>query len=184
MDQHASAQSRDRPAAGEYPDFEHAYIVRVPAGPLPVVLERQRVGTIALLRTVPASRADYAYAPGKWTIKDVVGHVCDTERIMAYRALRFARGDTTPLPGFDQDAYVPAGEFGARTLNSLIHEFDAVRRASIALFSDLPADGWTRRGTANGFVHTARALAYVIAGHELHHRAILQTRYGVGAVEL
>ncbi|HEX9108815.1 MAG TPA: DinB family protein, partial [Longimicrobiales bacterium] len=122
-------------------------------------------------------QADFAYAPGKWTIKQVVGHLADTERVMSARALCFARGEQAPLPAFDENAYVDNAGFEQRTLESLVQELRAVRAASVALFDGLGAEAWTRRGTASGHGITVRALAWVIVGHELHHRAILRERY-------
>ena len=123
------------------------------------------------------SKGDFAYAPGKWTIKQVVGHICDAERIFAYRALRFARGDVAPLPGFDENAWMPAARFDARPLGDLAAELDAVRRATLALLRTFDADALARRGTANNKEISVRALAYVIAGHERHHVGILRERY-------
>jgi hypothetical protein len=166
-----------RPSTGEYAPFEEAYVDRVPDGDILATLEREGEAFLALVLGIPEKRADTAYAPGKWTIRDVVGHVSDAERIMAYRALRFARGDGTPLPGFDENAYVPAAGFGGRGLASLGDEFEAVRRATVKLFAGLPAEAWERTGIASGKPHSVRALAYVIAGHGMHHREILRTRY-------
>jgi hypothetical protein len=124
-------------------------------------------------------RARFAYAPGKWTIKDVVGHISDAERIFACRALRFARGDAQPLTGFDENAYVPAGRFGERRLSSLLDEFEVVRAASIHLLAHLNADELARRGVSNSNPITVRAIAYIIAGHERHHVKLLRDRYDV-----
>jgi len=166
-----------RPAADEYaPDYE-SYIARVPAGGVVAVLARQLADTRALLAGVPEALADHAYAPGKWTIKEIVGHTTDMERIFAYRALRFARGDTTELPGYDAEAYVPAGRFGERTLASLMEELESVRQSTVLLLAGLPAQAWLQRGVADGQEVSVRALACIIAGHEQHHRAVLEERY-------
>lgn len=125
------------------------------------------------------SDADATYAPGKWSIKEVAGHIVDTERIMAYRLLRIARGDSTPLPGFEQDDYVRDGNFASRTLANLIEEFRLVRAATLALLQGLDGEALVRRGLADGKPVSARALAYIIAGHERHHLDILQQRYGL-----
>jgi uncharacterized damage-inducible protein DinB len=146
-------------------------------GDLIEMLARHADETIALLRQQPIEMADHAYAEGKWTVKQVIGHLCDAERIFAYRLLRFARADETPLAGFDENTYVPAGQFEDRTLESLLQEFAAVRQATIALVAGLPDDGWSRSGLANDSPISARAIAYIIAGHELHHREVLITRY-------
>lgn len=167
----------ERPLAHEYDPYYHGYVARVPAGDIIEILRDQLADTSALLRSVPEAAAGFAYAPGKWSIKEVVGHLCDAERVFLHRALRFARGDTTPLAGFDENAWVPAGEFGARPLGGLIDELAAVRGASLALLQGLPAAAWSRGGQANGVPVTVRALAVITAGHELHHRFILQERY-------
>lgn len=167
----------DRPESGEFNPYYEKYIARVPSGDLIETLARQADDTLSVLRGIPDNAADHAYAEGKWTIKEMIGHVCDAERIFSYRLLRIARGDRTPLPGFDENAYAPAGQFGERTLASLVEEFAAVRAATIALAAGLPAEGWLRTGTASESTVSARALAYIIAGHELHHRAILLERY-------
>jgi uncharacterized damage-inducible protein DinB len=120
---------------------------------------------------------NFRYAPGKWTVKEVLGHITDTERIFAYRALRFARSDKTPLPGFEQDDYVKNGAFAGRTLADLTEEFAAVRSASIALYRSFNEEAWPRRGLANQKEMTVRALAFITAGHQIHHRVILEERY-------
>jgi uncharacterized damage-inducible protein DinB len=117
------------------------------------------------------------YAAGKWSVKEVLGHITDAERIFAYRLMRIARGDATPLPGFDENAYVPAGDFDARPLLSLAGEFRALRLSTIALIDGLPLDGWVRMGQVSGASVSARALAYVIVGHVAHHTRILRERY-------
>jgi hypothetical protein len=162
-----------RPAAGENLPYYDKYIRLVPDGDLIEMPD----DTLALVRSQPPEAADHAYAEGKWTVKEVIGHVCDAERIFAYRLLRIARGDETPLASFDENAYVPAGEFGTRTLESLLEEFAAVRAATIALVAGLPDEAWSRSGTASDAAVSARAIAYIIAGHELHHHEILVSRY-------
>jgi hypothetical protein len=131
------------------------------------------------LAAVPADRAGFRYAPGKWSVREVVMHLSDVERIMAYRALRVARGDATPLPGFDENAYAPLSNAEALTISALAEEWSDVRRASLSMFRHLPAEAWTRRGTASGAPVSVRALAWIIAGHELHHLSVLIERYGV-----
>ena len=167
----------DPPEADEYNPYYQKYIERVPRGDFIEILARQADETLSILRAIPDNAADYAYAEGKWTIKELVGHVCDAERIFSYRLLRIGRGDRTPLPGFDENAYAPAGQFGERTFASLTEEFAAIRAATIALVAGLPSEGWLRTGTASDFTVSARAIAYIIAGHELHHRAVLMERY-------
>jgi hypothetical protein len=166
-----------RPQADEYVPYYDRYISLVPEGDLVEMLRTQIGGTLSLLRTISEERASYRYAPGKWSIKEVVGHMADVERIMTYRALRIARADATPLPGFDENSYVPAGNFDARTLASLAHEFEEVRRATVAFLETLEPEAAARRGSANNNEISARALAYIIAGHERHHMRILKERY-------
>lgn len=168
------------PGPDEYAAHYAPYVSLVPEGGILAQLERQATDFARLLDSIPEERGDHAYAPGKWTIKEVVGHVCDAERVFTYRALRFARGDATPLAPFDEDAYVPPAAFGARTLADLGQEFQAVRNATIAFFRGLPTEAWTRRGIASGHEISVRALAWIAAGHELHHRNVLIERYGVG----
>jgi hypothetical protein len=166
-----------RPDATEYGPAYGAYVGRVPEGDLLALLEQQRHETQDLLASVPEGKALYRYAPGKWSIKEVAGHLMDSERVFAYRALRFARGDQTPLSGFDEKHYAAAGTFDARPLRDLAAELDSVRGATIALFRSLDAAALVRRGTANDREVSVRALAYIIAGHERHHVAILRERY-------
>jgi uncharacterized damage-inducible protein DinB len=133
--------------------------------------------TQALLRSLPASMSTYRYAAGKWSVNEVVGHLIDSERIFAARALRFARSDATPLPGFEQDDYVRNSTFDSYPLGELASELGSVRESTVFLFKHLNEDAWMRRGTANGAEVSVRALAYIIAGHELHHREMLRARY-------
>jgi hypothetical protein len=165
-----------RPQPGEYAPYYDRYISLIASDDILAPLERQAPETVALFKSANA-RADFRYAPGKWSVKEVLGHVNDTERIMAYRALRIARGDKTPIEGYEQDDYIRDGNFGQRTLDDLIAEFADIRKATLALVRSLDADSGTRRGIANKLEISVRALAYVIAGHELHHRRILQEKY-------
>ncbi len=165
------------PGSNEYREFYAGYVARVPPGDIVERLRTQLDGTVELVTGLPPAGADYAYAPGKWSVKQVVGHLADAERIMSMRALCFARGEAAPLPPFDEDPYVAAAGFEHRTLESLVHELRTVRAASITLFDGLPLEAWPRWGTASGHPITVRALAWIIAGHELHHRAILEERY-------
>lgn len=168
------------PATGEYAPHYAGYVGRVPAGDVLARLRRQITETAALLRPLDAAKAAYRYAPGKWSVIEVAGHLCDAERIFAYRALRIARGDETPLAGFDENIYVPAGEFERRSIADVAAEFEAARAATVTLLGGLPEAAWTRWGVANGQRVTVRALAHIIAGHELHHVEVLRTRYGLG----
>jgi hypothetical protein len=166
-----------RPPADEYAPFYAGYISLVPDGDVLGLLEEQRRDTLALLAELPEERGGHRYGPGKWSLKEVLGHVIDGERVFSYRALHFARGDRSPLPGMDQDPYVEAGRFGERSLADLIAEYDLVRRSTLALLRPLDAQAWGRRGVASGAEVTVRALAYIIAGHERHHLKILRERY-------
>jgi uncharacterized damage-inducible protein DinB len=167
----------ERPQTDEYAAFYGKYVEKVPDGNIVALLATQVDDTLALLRELTDAQARSAYAPGKWSIKEVVGHIADAERVFAYRALRIARGDTTPLPGFDENMYTPAGSFNDRPLASLLAEFMAVRGATVALLAGLPQEAWTRTGTASNASVSVRGVAWITAGHELHHRQILAQRY-------
>jgi uncharacterized damage-inducible protein DinB len=166
-----------RPAPDEYAPYYGTYIGKVADGDVVDALKGQISGTLAYLRAIPESRGGHRYAEGKWSIREVIGHLADAERIFAYRALRFARDDSTALPGFDENAFVANARFDERTLASLINEFEAVRRATIAQFDAFFPEEWLRAGTASGKQMSVRALAWVVAGHELHHLSILRERY-------
>jgi hypothetical protein len=168
-----------RPEAHEYFEYYGRYIGRVPAGDIRELLASQNAVTRRTLDGVSEEVAMKRYAPGKWSVKEVVGHLTDAERVFSYRALRFARADETPLPGFDENAYVPAANFDARSLASLVDEFADVRRATVALFRGLDDQALLRVGEASGHAVSVRALAYIIAGHELHHLEVLRDRYGI-----
>jgi hypothetical protein len=169
-----------RPEPDEIPSFYVGYIKRVPETDPVMVCASQIEETAALLRGLSETDAMYRYAPGKWSIKEVVGHLADTERIMSYRALRIARGDVTPLASFDENAYVPVANFDNRSLADLVGEWRTVRAATLALLRTFDAEAWQRRGTASGKPVSVRALGFMIPGHERHHVEILRTRYGVG----
>jgi hypothetical protein len=169
-----------RPVQNEYAPYYEKYISLVTEDDVLVALDQQLSETLILFRGLSEQHGVFRYEPDKWSVKEVFGHLIDTERIMAYRALRIARNDRTPLAGFEQDDYVKSGSFDARSVSSLAREFEQVRRATISLFRNLPAEAWERRGTASNVEVTVRALAYIIAGHELHHKALLKDRYGLG----
>ena len=169
--------TQKRPEAGEYAPYYAGYIALVPSGDLLGTLENSAREWKALLGGLTEEQANFRYAPLKWSIKESLGHVTDTERIFAYRALRIARGDQTPLPGFEQDDYVREGNFTGRNLADLLEEFSDVRRATITLLRSLPDKAWMRRGTANQKEVSVTALAFIVSGHERHHRAILEQRY-------
>lgn len=147
------------------------------------ILQEQIGGTFALLEPLTPEQAKHAYASGKWTVKEVVGHLADTERVMSYRALRIARSDPAGLAGFEEDDWVSTADFGRHALDQVLAELIAARRSTVALFGGFAPGAWTRRGVANQQEVSVRALACIIAGHELHHRAILRERYGIGRQE-
>ena len=172
-----SALSIPRPGRDESSEYYQSYIAEVPGEQIGSYLADQVPELERLLSRVDDAAARSAYAPGKWSIKEVVGHLADTERIFAYRLLRIVREDATPLPGFDENAYVPAGRFDERPLGGLLEEFRALRASTLALAQGVPADAWTRRGTASNADISARALIYVIVGHLTHHARVLRERY-------
>jgi hypothetical protein len=166
-----------RPQAGEYAPYYDRYVSLVRGDDILNTLDQQRRDTMLLLSGRDEEDGDFRYAPDKWSAKEVLGHVCDTERVFAYRALRFARADATPVAGFEQDDYVRNGPFAQRPLADLVEDFIAVRRATLSLLRNLDEAAWPRRGVANKNEVSVRALAYIIAGHELHHRRILEEKY-------
>jgi uncharacterized damage-inducible protein DinB len=168
-----------RPDASEHAPYYGRYVDLVAAGDILGTLATQIHGTLAELRKVSEADSLKRYAAGKWSMREVLGHLIDTERIFAYRALRFARGDRTDLPGFEQDDYVAAAQFDRRTWAGLLEEFEAVRRSNVLMFRGLGDEAWARQGVANGNAMSVRAAAYVIAGHELHHMRVLREDYGL-----
>jgi len=173
----ASPQLIATPGASEYAPYYGRYITLVRGNDIIAALEEQPRETQALLSDLSEEQGDHRYAPDKWSIKEVLGHVIDVERVFSYRALRFARADQTPLPSFEQDDYVRNASFADARLADLLDEFVSVRRATVWLFRSLSPEAWMRRGVASGNEITVRAAAYVIAGHELHHRRVLQEKY-------
>ena len=170
-----------RPGADEYFSYYDRYIARVPGDDALPALMTHIEGWHPALRKLTEAQALHRYAPGKWSVKEVINHVADGERVFAYRALRFARADATPLPGFDENTWVPAADSDRRPLSDLVDELRAVRAASVALYRSLDPEALARRGEANGKTISVRALAWITAGHALHHQAILMERYGLGA---
>ena len=166
-----------RPAPGEHIPYFSKYIDLLKGDDVLAALDQQMADTLALLRTIPESKGEHRYAPGKWSIKETLGHVIDGERVFAYRALRFARTDETELPGFEENIYVPAGKFDRRTLADLTQEWELLRKANMLFFRGLDAEAWSRGGKANDAFITVRALAWIIAGHGKHHTELLRTRY-------
>jgi DinB family protein len=166
-----------RPEANEYAEHYGKYIAKVPGTDVLSILESQRLQMLQLFAGRSERDGNFRYAPDKWTIKEVLGHVTDAERIFTYRALRIARGDQTPLPGFEQDDFVKNGGFGTRTLADLVEEFAAVRGASLALFRSFDDAAWSKRGVASQKEVTVRALGFITSGHQIHHRLILEEQY-------
>ena len=169
-----------RPGPGEHVEYYAKYIALVPGDDALPPLATQLEQTLAPLCRLDDAQALHRYAAGKWSVKEVIGHVVDGERVFAYRALRIGRADMTPLPGFDENAWVPAGRFDRLPLATLLDGWAATRAGTLALFRTLDDEAVLRVGSANGNPISVRALAWIIAGHELHHRAMLRERYGVG----
>jgi len=168
-----------KPSDTEYASYFGRYVGLVPEGEILATLAGQISGTLATLRGVSDADSLKRYAEGKWSIREVVGHMIDTERIFAYRALRIARNDQTNLPGFEQDDYIPAAQFDRRPWSGLLEELEAVRHSTVLMFRGLHEEAWERQGISNGNRMSARAAAYIIAGHELHHMRVLREKYGV-----
>ncbi len=166
-----------RPEPGEYAPYYDHYISLVAGSDILTTLDSQRRQTMLLLSGRDENEGSFRYAADKWSAKEVLGHVCDSERIFAYRALRIARADGTPIEGFEQDDYVRNGPWGRVTLAEVIEDYIAVRRATLTLLRNLDETAWLRRGIANKNEVSVRAIAYLIAGHELHHRRILEDKY-------
>jgi hypothetical protein len=165
-----------QPDGSEYADFYRGYVSLVPEDEILPALRAQLVHELAPLQTVPEAEFSSRHAPYTWTIKQVVGHLIDAERIFGCRALRFARGDASPLPGFDENPYVEHGDFDRRSPADLLAEFEIVRHSHLFLFANLTADAWNRRGIASGHEVSVRALAYIMVGHVRHHLAIVRKR--------
>lgn len=166
-----------RPTTDEAAPFYHGYIDKVTGENIGEQLTEQLARVELRFRSVDDAAGLFRYAPGKWSLKEILGHLTDAERIFAYRLLRIARADTTPLAGFDENAYVPPGSFDDRTVSSLVKEFRSVRLSTIALVEGLPAEAWARRGQASGKAVSSRALVYIIVGHVTHHLGVLEERY-------
>lgn len=166
-----------RPEKSEYREYYGQYISLVGEGDVVEILRNQIRDTTGLLAKIPEERGTFRYAPGKWSIKEIVGHIADTERIMSYRALRFARNDKTPLPGFEQNDYVPAAHFDSIPLAELAAELETLRHATCAFLDHVDEKESLRSGSASGAEISVRAIAYIIAGHELHHRKVIEQRY-------
>ena len=168
-----------RPKADEFAAYYGRYIDQVPEGNIIETLAEGLSEASAMLVALPPEKASYRYAPDKWTVREVVAHVSDAERVFSYRALRFGRGDRMPLHGFDQDAWVPGSRARARSWGDLLDEFRVVRGATLHLFRSFAPEAWGAMGVASQFPVSVRALAWICAGHELHHRHVLAERYGL-----
>ncbi len=167
-----------RPAPTDFGPFYTGYVNLVPEDDILAAMTSQHEDMVLFLRSISEVDSMVRHAPYTWSTKEVVGHLIDGERIFTYRALRFAREDATPLPSFEENAYATSGAFDRLPLTALVEEFDVVRRASLCLFRNLPADAWTRRGIANNAEITVNAVAYIVVGHMRHHSAILRKRHG------
>jgi hypothetical protein len=166
-----------RPPDDDTPEYFRLYTNQAPDGDILVTLAAQIDETLGLLRGLDEERGEFRYGEGKWSIKEVVGHLVDTERIFGCRALCFARGDAAALPGFEQDDYVANGDFAKRPLSEVVEEFRIVRASHLALFGGFSEAAWGRHGVANGVKFRTRSIPWILAGHELHHRKVLQERY-------
>ena len=172
-----------RPEATEYASFYRGYISKVPDVSLLEMLAKQPGEYRQLLGKLSDDQATAPVAPGKWSVKQVLGHLCDAERVMAYRAMRFARGDAKELQGFEQDDYVREAGSNARQLEDLLNELDVLRQSTTAFFSSLPEGAEKRSGVANGNPVTVRALAYIVAGHTQHHYELLRAQLQSGGAQ-
>ncbi|MBJ7929285.1 damage-inducible protein DinB [Bacillus toyonensis] len=166
-----------RPGTNEYNPYYSTYIKLVPDGDIIHILEQQMKETNLLLKDISDSEGHFRYAPNKWSIKEVIGHIADTERIMAYRLVSIARGETAELPGYNDDMYVLRAAFDKQSMQDLLTNLTVVRQSTVHLLKSLDTDAWLQRGIANNSEVTVRALANIIAGHELHHRQIIKVRY-------
>ena len=169
-------RSTRRPARTEYDDYYDAYVRLVPDDDIVVLLRDQHLGTLDLLRYVSEEQAAFRYAPDKWTLKQVIGHLVDVEWVFSYRALRFARGDASPLPGIDQEEFIRGSSF-PQSLPVLLDQWSHLRASTVLLFDAMGDDELDRAGTASSWAFTVRSIAWIIAGHERHHVQVLKDRY-------
>jgi hypothetical protein len=175
-----SLMKNSRPRPDEYDKAFERYVSRVPETDIFTALERQPAELTLLLSSVPKDREQFRYAPGKWTIRGVVGHILDAERVFGYRALCIARGEKASLPGFEEDDYAAEAGHDQRPLASLLEEFSILRAGHVLMLEHVGDEAWTRFGSANALPVTPRAIAYILAGHPRHHAAVLREKYGVG----
>ena len=169
--------SKTRPASIEYAQPYAGYVANVPETDILAALGQQSAETQKVLASLDETKAAYRYAEGKWSVKEVIGHFTDAERIFSYRALAIARGETQPLPGFEEEDYVRNASFDSWTLGDLAEHYALVRRATSVLLQNLPDEAWERRGIASDNPITVRAIAWIIVGHERHHLKVLRERY-------
>lgn len=167
----------NRPISGDYASFYETYVSKMTTDDIVTSLSNSFPEHLQFFKTLPAEKWDYQYADGKWTIKEILVHIIDAERVFSNRALRIARNDKTPLPGFDQDKYAPFMDANERSIESILEEYEAVRKSTITLFKNFNAKMWKRDGLASGTHVTALAIAYIIAGHEAHHIGVIKERY-------
>jgi uncharacterized damage-inducible protein DinB len=167
----------DRPEKNEYNEYYETYVSLVPETDIVRVLEDQNSELLDIFSRIDEEKSLYAYAEGKWTIKELLGHLTDGERIFGYRALRISRADKTPMEGFEQDGYIENSNFNNTKLSDLLSEFQLVRQANLIFFRNLTDEAWTRTGTASDSTVSVRAIAYIMAGHVRHHARILRERY-------
>jgi hypothetical protein len=168
-----------RPETDEYHEYYQTYVGVVPSGDILATLVEQERDLSQRLEGLDATGAMGRYAPDKWSVKEVLGHIIDTERVFTYRALTIGRGDSQPLPGMDQDLFAAGSNVAERDLADILEEYHAVRRATLSLFRSFDDRILSRVGTASGFAISVRALVFIVAGHERHHLAILAERYRV-----
>lgn len=169
----------ERPDKEEYASFYEGYIGLVPEGNIIEILEQQAGKVSKAIRSLTVEQGNYRYGEGKWSVKEVFGHLIDNERIMSTRLLRIARGDATPLPGYEQDLFMAERPFEAYSIDDLAEEYEAVRHSTIVMLRHLSPETWLRKGIVNNYTASARSIACVIAGHELHHLSVLQDRYEI-----
>jgi hypothetical protein len=166
-----------RPARDEAVEYYHPYIDLVPDGDIRQILDEQQQETLSFMETIPQALATHRYAPEKWSVSEVLGHLNDSERLYTMRAFWFSRAMESPLPSFHSDAAVKIAKHADRTLRTLVHEFASIRASTVDLFRNLPPEAWARHGVASDYPFSVRALAYIAAGHVIHHVRILKEHY-------
>ena len=166
-----------RPLTSEYPKYYVPYVNLVPEGDLLAILSEDLKSTIELLDGISDEEGHFRYAPTKWSIKEVLGHMTDTERIMSYRLLRIGRGDQTALAGFNENDFVEGSQINNQSIKNILEDFIATRKATITLMKNMPSEAWGNKGNANNTEVTTRAIGYIIAGHAIHHKKIIKERY-------